>query len=133
MEALISNNVMKRIFYIFVALAGLYSCKGSEEDVQPKIANELTIHGLSDEYWTYFSFENGEVVGTGRFDNDEDDASWAERMDWDFAICGKYLKTNGGASGKGSAGVQKNNTDNFTTLSTAPVDGYLTDEIQIIR
>lgn len=125
---------MKKIIVIFAALAVLCSCKGSEGDApQPNVSQEITIHGLSEDYWTYFSFETGDVVGTGKFDDEEDDAAWAKRTDWDLAICGDLIKTNGGDSGIGEGGVQKNNTHNFATLETAPTEGYLEDEVQIIR
>lgn len=121
------------IFIIFVTCAAICSCNGGFGKTEPNVAAELTIHGLSEEHWTYFSFEKGEVVGTGKFDDDADDAAWAKRKDWDFAICGDRLKTNSGTSGEGLGGVQKDNAHNFTTLSTAPTEGYLVDEEQIIR
>ena len=121
------------IFIILVTCSAICSCNGGFGKTEPNVAAELTIHGLSEEHWTYFSFEKGEVVGTGKFDDDADDAAWAKRRDWDFAICGDRLKTNSGTSGEGLGGVQKDNAHNFTTLSTAPTDGYLVDEEQIIR
>lgn len=134
-EAQMSSKKMKtliRFIFIFAAVVALNSCRTSEESA-PNISAEMTIHGLGEEHWTYFSFEKGEVVGTGKFDDDDDDAAWAQRKDWDFAICGKYIKTNSGDSGIGKGGIQKNNTDNYATLATAPTEGYLTDEEQIIR
>ena len=113
--------------------AAICSCNGGFGKTEPNVAAELTIHGLSKEHWTYFSFEKGEVVGTGKFNDETDDAAWAKRRDWDFAICGDRLKTNSGTSGEGLGGVQKDNEHNFTTLSTAPTDGYIVDEEQIIR
>ena len=46
---------------------------------------------------------------------------------------GDYMKTNSGDSGIGKGGVQKDNEHNYATLTTAPTEGYLTDEEQIIR
>jgi hypothetical protein len=123
----------QHIFIIFVTCAAICSCNGGFGKTEPNVAAELTIHGLSEEHWTYFSFEKGEVVGTGKFDDDADDAAWAKRRDWDFAICGDRIKTNSGTSGEGLGGVQKDNAHNLTTLSTAPTEGYLVDEEQIIR
>lgn len=121
-----------RIISVLAAIASACSCRTSEESL-PNISAELTIHGMSDDHWTYFSFEKGEVVGTGKFDDDADDAAWAQRKDWDFAICGDYMKTNSGDSGIGKGGVQKDNEHNYATLTTAPTEGYLPDEEQIIR
>lgn len=103
------------------------SCK-NEELREPNVSAELTINGLSDSLWTYFSFEKGAVVGSSRYYSESDDAEWAKRTDWDFAICGDFLKTNSGDSGNGSGGVQRNTTDTFATLETAPETGYLTDK-----
>lgn len=135
-EAQISNK-MKRIIYrlilVFAVSAGLCSCNGFGDKSLPNVAGEITIHDLSSEHWTYFSFKKGEVVGTGKFNDAESDAEWHDRKDWDFAICGDRIKTNGGASGVGVGGIQKENSQNFNTLKTAPTEGYITDEMQIIR
>lgn len=127
------RNIFQHIFIIFVTCTALCSCNGFAGKSEPSVAEELTIHGLSSEHWTYFSFEKGEVVGTGKFNDEADDAAWAKRRDWDFAICGDRIKTNSGTSGEGLGGAQKDNEHNFATLSTAPTDGYIVDEVQIIR
>ena len=130
-------NKMKRTIYrlmlIFAVSAGLCSCNGFGDKGAPNVAGEITLHDLNSENWTYFSFEKGEVVGTGKFGDAESDAQWHDRKDWDFAICGDRIKTNSGASGVGQGGIQKENSHNFATLTTAPTDGYITDEMQIIR
>ena len=100
---------------------------------EPNVERNITISGLSSTHWTYFSFETGNIVGTGMLDNDKDDAIWAKRTDWDFAICGDMIKTNSGTSGKGLGGVQKISSQNFEDLSNAPLFGYAIDKIQIIR
>lgn len=108
------------------------SCNGSGNR-EPAVSDEITISGLEDGKWTYFSVESGEVVGTSTFLSDEEDALWAKRGDWDFAICGDYLKTNGGTSGEGAGAIQRDESHNFTTLKEAPDEGYLTDEVGIVR
>ncbi len=100
---------------------------------EPAISDEITISGLEDGKWTYFSVESGEVVGTSAFLAEEEDALWAKRSDWDFAICGDYLKTNGGTSGEGAGAIQRDAIHNFMTLKEAPDEGYLTDEVGIVR
>jgi len=114
---------------IFLALAVIVSasCKNEVEMLPNNISAEMTISGLGDEYWTYFSFAKGETVGCSDYCDAEQDALWAERSDWDFAICGNKIKTNSGDSGKGMGGVQRNTSDSFSTLEFAPSDGYLTD------
>lgn len=118
-----------------IALAMLLSaCKGGENGGPvPPVSAELTLNGLSDDSWTYFSFEKGETVGTSTFGSEEEDKDWAARTDWDFAISGDYLKTNGGDSGTGSGALHKDTRHNFETLSEAPEDGYETDVVQIYK
>lgn len=94
---------------------------------------ELTIEGINDTEWTYFSFESGSVVGRSTFLSDEEDAAWAGRGDWDFAICGDLLKTNGGDSGNGLGGVVKNTTDNYYLIESAYSGAYLLDSLQTVK
>lgn len=61
-----------------------------------------------DNQWTYINLELGKTVGYSSFGDEKQDAQWAERMDWDIAICGKYIRTNGGTSGKGNAAIAIN-------------------------
>lgn len=60
---------------------------------------------LSDNAWTYISLTEGKVVGTGKLGSDEDDSAWAARQDWDIALCNGAIRTNGGTSGQGKAGI----------------------------
>lgn len=115
------------VFAAFLAL--MTSCRnGSGERTLPNIREEgLVISGLSEDKWTYFSFEKGETVGQSTFLSEEEDAIWAARKDWDFAICGDYLKTNGGTSGSGLGGVIRDKEHNFVSLEEAPSEGYLQD------
>ena len=131
---------MKKVIYHIAAtvsaclLTGAaVSCQQPSRGPQPLVEKEMTLSGLSDDHWTYFSFESGETVGTSLFLSEEDDAAWSRRDDWDFAICGKYLKTNSGTSGIGAGGVLRDGTHNFLTLEEAPAEGYLEDEVQVTR
>ena len=124
-------RTLKISLFLLSALLLFSSCNNDMRE--GNVDGEMTIHGLSDDHWTYFSFETGSTVGSSEFCNETQDAEWASRTDWDFAICGEYIKTNGGDSGCGYAGVQRNRTDIFETLETAPEDGYLVDEYSIVK
>jgi len=93
---------------------------------------EITITGINDTEWTYFSFETGSVVGRSTFLSEGEDEAWAARDDWDFAICGDRLKTNGGDSGKGLGGVHKNTTDNYYQIESAYSGTYQLDSLQTV-
>lgn len=106
---------------------------GGKSEGVPNISGEQVISGLSDTQWTYFSFETGDVVGTSTFASDEEDEVWSMRKDWDFAICGDYLKTNGGTSGEGLGGIQRDSTATFATIVEAPSTGYLLDSFGEVK
>lgn len=71
------------------------ACRDGKSEGTPLLQGECTLNGLSADKWTYFSFETGDVVGQSTFADEQEDASWAARTDWDLAICGEHLKTNG--------------------------------------
>lgn len=106
---------MKIAIYFSVALimtvgAFVSSCAsdgGSDgKDPQP-VDTEITITGLSDNQWTYISLETNSVIGTSVLDDSDADAEWADRTDWDLAICGDRIRTNSGYSGKGEGGIRR--------------------------
>ncbi|MCI1785282.1 MAG: hypothetical protein LKI59_03965 [Bacteroidales bacterium] len=105
----------------------LVSCSSDKDRPSAESEKELVINGLGDDHWTYFSFDKGATVGTSTFLSEEEDKAWAARSDWDFAICGDYIKTNGGTSGDGMGGIIKDTQDNYLNIDTAPADGYTTD------
>lgn len=125
---------MKKIMLIISLVLSLAACKnrGGESKV-PNLKDEITISGLSDDRWTYFSFESGEVVGQSSFASEEEDALWAERKDWDLAICGEHIKTNGGTSGNGAGGIQRDKEKTFQSLEEAPLEDYLTDTLFVVK
>lgn len=125
-----ASGVRTATLLLSALLLFFVSCQPSRQENR---SNEVVINGLSGAEWTYFSFESGSVVGRSKFQDDEQDATWAARKDWDFAICGDYIKTNGGTSGIGLGGVQINTTSTFDALTEAPADGYIIDTLYINR
>ena len=123
-----------RIFFLLCALA-LAGCKryneGNGDDAL--VVREITIPGLTEEKWTYFSLEKGEAVGQSVFADPGEDKLWAERTDWDLAFCGDYIKTNSGSSGKGLGGIQKDNQSAFDLIDSAPYDAYITDSVEELK
>lgn len=80
----------------------------------------------SNDTWTYYSLEQNKQVGTSAFGDSIADRQWAARTDWDIAVCGDLLRTNGGASGSGQGGIIET-TDDYSTITTAPADGFTVD------
>lgn len=76
--------------------------------------------------WTYVSLETGRIVGTAPLGDTAADSLWAERDDWDIAICGDLVRTNGGTSGHGQGAIGL--SDQSYPLTTAPpAEGLQTD------
>lgn len=107
-------------------LSGSHSGKGRPEQ-------EVTLEGLSADMWTYYSLSDGLTVGQSEFANAREDSLWAERGDWDFAIAGDYIKTNGGTSGKGEGGIFPLPGSDWASISEGPADGYIIDEVGEIK
>lgn len=80
----------------------------------------------SDGTWTYYSLEQNRQVGASTFGDSIADRQWAARTDWDIAVCGDLLRTNGGASGSGQGGVIVSDGD-YSAITSAPADGYAED------
>ena len=60
------------------------------------------------------------------------DAAWKARTDWDIALCGELVRTNGGTSGNGQGAIQQIPNKSFNALDQAPADGYTTDTDDIV-
>lgn len=101
---------------------------------EPARVENLTIEGLNDQTWVYVSLEQGKVVGSSPLGDEEQDAAWKARTDWDFALCGELIRTNSGTSGTGNGGIQSVTNKSFNALDEAPTDGYTIDtDDRIIR
>jgi hypothetical protein len=109
---LIVSRIIIAILFLFAAV----SCINDNERVK-QIDGEIDVALIPGE-WTYISIENGAVVGTGRLGDEESDAAWAGRDDWDIAICDSLIRTNGGKSGIGQGALS-----DVSSASTVP-DSY---------
>lgn len=74
---------MKKASIILSILAACLCCACRQgESKVPAIETEVTIRGLEEGKWVYFSIKDGETVGTSTFLSEEEDKAWAERTDW---------------------------------------------------
>lgn len=118
---------MKRFLFPCIALAGLLAAACSEDTPAafPESGRGAVFEDDSSR-WTYLSLATGEVVGTAPLGDARSDSLWAGRTDWDIAVCGPYLRTNGGTSGCGSGGIGLSDAP-YELTAAPPVRGLVTD------
>ena len=117
---------------LLLLLAACAKESGSDTPEVPDEVRTLTVEGLDSTRWPYISFESGAVVGTSELGNTADDASWSQRSDWDIALCGELVRTNGGTSGRGQAALQAMPSKSFNAIDLAPESGYVADSTGVV-
>ena len=114
--------------YLFIALASIFalaSCDNKETKTpNPGETNSYAIDATSSTTWTYFSLTEGKKVGTGE-ETETDNATWAARKDWDFAVNRYHVRTNSGKAT--SAGAQGGvyicpESNSFASIAKVPED-----------
>lgn len=115
---------MKVKLFLAALVAGIFtltSCsKDSNKEEEKKPANVKQEKNLNarQEKWVYYSFEKNAIVEVADPQNS---------LDWDIAFFAYYAKLNGGASGKGQAGVAKTENKDFSApIATLPSE-YIQD------
>jgi len=111
---------MKKSILIIATLASLalLSCNKTEQPGGE--TSEAYIDATSKTTWTYFSLSEGKVTGTGE-ENETDNAIWATRTDWDFAVCRYNVRTNSGkATSVGAKGGVYVSSESFDELKSVP-------------
>jgi len=68
-------------------------------------------------------------VGTSAIGDSSADSEWRQRTDWDIAVCGDLIRTNGGMSGTGNGGIQVV-SDDYNQLQNVPQSGYIIDHFE---
>lgn len=117
-----------------ILLAGCAAEGSDDRGNSPETAHTktLAVEGLDDNRWVYISLETGETLGTSTLGDTAQDAAWKTRTDWDIALCGELVRTNGGTSGNGQGGIQAITNKSFNALDEAPADGYAADTDEAI-
>ena len=123
----------KSILLIAAAVLAFAACNKNEEPFSRE-AQEAYIDATSKTTWTYFSLSAGEVVGTGE-ENETDNAAWAARTDWDFAVCRYNVRTNSGkATSVGAKGGVYTSSETFAALTSLPQDAtFVADDVVTSR
>ena len=89
---------MRKILSLSVmAIVLMASCSSNNDPESMGDTKESSINATSYTTWNYYSFANDTVVGKGE-ETTADNALWAKRADWDFAVCRYSVKTNSGSS-----------------------------------
>ena len=104
---------------LLMGLFALTSCSKDEKEEKKSsgVKQEKNLNARQ-EKWVYYSFEKNAIVEVADPQNS---------LDWDIAFFAYYVKLNGGASGKGKAGVAKVATDDFSAaIATLPIE-YIQD------
>ena len=114
------------VLYLIAAAALAFAACNKTEAPFSREAKEAYIDATSKTTWTYFSLSEGAVVGTGE-ENETDNAAWATRADWDFAVCRYNIRTNSGkASSIGAKGGVYTSEESFADLTKLPQDATFT-------
>jgi len=123
----------KSILLIAAATLAFAACNKNEEPFSRE-AQEAYIDATSKTTWTYFSLAEGAVVGTGE-ENEADNAAWAARTDWDFAVCRYNIRTNSGkATSVNAKGGVYTSSETFAALTKLPQDAtFVADDVVTSR
>ncbi|MFK8268223.1 HmuY family protein [Capnocytophaga cynodegmi] len=97
--------------------------KDENKPIEPPIVNNgnkevKDLDASKSDVWVYFSFSKGSEVPV---------TEPATDLSWDIAFNRYNIKTNGGTSGKGQAGVVNTNTKKFDSVKESPTEGYVVD------
>ncbi len=104
---------------LLMGLFALTSCSKDEKEEKKSsgVKQEKNLNARQ-EKWVYYSFEKNAIVEVADPQNS---------LDWDIAFFAYYAKLNGGASGKGKAGVAKVKGDDFSAPITTLPSEYIQD------
>jgi len=122
------------LLYLTAATALAFAACDKTEKPFSREAQEAYIDATSKTTWTYFSLAEGAVVGTGE-ENAADNAAWAARTDWDFAVCRYNIRTNSGkATSVGAKGGVYTSSETFAALDKLPQDAtFAADDVVTSR
>lgn len=122
---------MKKLL-LLIFLAAFASCSDDTGGSESEKDRYLNIGAVTNDTWTYVSLATGKVVGTSPANSAEHDAEWAQRTDWDLALCGTYMRTNGGTSGTGNGGAIKVQGTSYESISSPTLQDFAVDSVYTV-
>ena len=103
----------RSLLYLFFAALLLISCDNSHgPGGHGRIYSEgeIVVDDVRGQ-WTYISLREGIQVGVCALSDTLAQREWAQRTDWDIAICDGHIRTNGGLSGCGEGALYFSDQD----------------------
>lgn len=85
----------------------LFAACNTADYIAEKTSIPIPLGNPAADCWTYYSLRERKQIGTSSFGDAHQDSVWYLRTDWDIALCGKYIRTNGGTSGRGQGALGK--------------------------
>lgn len=124
---------MKKLIILIYCITICAACSDDTSDSGTAKDRYATLGNIANDTWTYISLATGKVVGTAPFGTASEDSVWATRTDWDLALCGTYMRTNGGTSGGGNGGVIKVQGTSYESIADTTSQTFITDSIYTIQ
>lgn len=105
-----------------------YDADEFDGKILPRITGYTT--GVTND-WMYFNMTTGEIYNESAPNQEIREGEQLSRTDWDFAFCGRHIRTNSGTSGCGKGGaidMGYGKYKNITLVSQLPSDvEWITD------
>jgi len=101
-----NNRIKYTIPLLLISLLVFISCRDDDrtQSEPVPVKRELTLT-LEPGKWIYYNISDSTVMGTSDIGDDDQDAEWHDRNDWDIALSEVGLRTNSGTSGRGNGGL----------------------------
>lgn len=128
---------MKKTIYVLAIVSVLFASCSKDDDPKPTTGEtkNVSIDASSKTSWHYYSFSDGEVIGTSEEDSASNE-SWFARDDWDIAVMRYKVRTNSGDATtiESQGGVYTCDEDvEFSSLQEVPTEAVFETDKTITK